>query len=1150
MSKQIIKRKKAPKQKKTTKVTKTTIEKSVEKQELELFYEYNGKKYPPGAIIYIPRGMYFVKKSTETRKKKTSKVIPRESENDESPEYIGGEEKDDEEEEWNEYGDENRANEIEENEEEESGEEIEKPKARRRKPVKEKGITFIEKRVVVLEGEALEIAKEYGLDYAEFRIVGVPHEYEVSDYDIMYTGYDPYIVATKENVIGKTVTYLKPYSPGIEKKGGIIFDGDFMPPPVPKDMYIPEEKEKEMPPDNYKGDLRIGDRIEINVQKPSKTVKYPVISADDEKFEYVNDDGIVLSMKYADSINLEFVAMPQKKLKIKKGKPYVIVKKIPFPINTVNLSTNKSNTVAKKAVTAPYLSANFTMPEKITTIEGVIYGYEPEGFVVSHFRDGAIDLFDVKYNDPTIRKIERLGLKDISAVGLDKGMTPEEYLNNPLDKHIRNEATKQLFKMFAKIIPNVYESPDIDSNIDLEQLRKNINWSMVTSELKPFDVYYVEQFNSWLFSDKYPKLLAQAPDFIEESENEYNSSIDPILIIEALVYKFGNIFDGTASRCLSMMERAADHPEFQPTIIDIEIRKELTKIGDDDLENINGPILARTIATIITNTIKTFPPPSSKQIQARMRNDWAISKFNDYKPIKSEYSRFDKVNLTEVRNLYQNYEAEWNMTQTKLIEFQQLKSKLKTEKLQTESIIESVPRLKQLSVDGKILSTEGMLLADDVAMLETNIFNENSADLKLGKTNGTYLKKIIELLTFMDEEDRIGKHARYFRSKIASGMFTAYRLNESTYYHMFPEFFTNKKNINEITYKRGIKDIGRQIYANMIDWVYLWVMNKTPPTRKIEFGTSLDWSKHIESPSKTCKGLRVKEGVTYRGVEDIKNYDCKEDDFGDWICSAKTEPIPDEDLILCYDKENGFSCSSITDILYTLQESKNGVTPINHATGKAYEPEFLEKMMLRYGDLLKGKELPPRILTFEIDGRTYEEHMSITQKLNLVSELKLKTSAKVTIPIQNITKKAGAKTQRSLKNKTQSEPKNKTETPILKQLKNIDNGVGVHYIFDKTSFKIIDNVFELSLYRNEMASALAKMAKTLTIYIKKDEDVEGGFIVMFFEDDEYVEGPYMYTTEELSNKLEGVQTKMRPNAFPRARKTDKNIDIWDDDYGV
>lgn len=956
-------RKKANKADKEIVLTEPDI---ITNEEKELF-EYGGKYYAVGAIVPVGYGPYLAKKKKQYRKKTKKSLIPMNDDLPADDQNEGNDDEGDDENKWQgEYGAEDVAEDLAEDENEvgsdEEGDEVINPpvlKPKRKKAVRERDIIFEEKKVDILEGEALAIAKEMGLPYKKYKFLEKPVEYKVVEHDLRYRGYDKFIVAKGSNPDGSVKLYLKPYSEATADKIK-VFDGDYLPPPVP--IYVASPvKEKRNPPENYDGPLRLGDRVTFTVSE-GRTLDMEgiILKVTDETFTIVDPHTrkIVRDVAYKDAQNLRFKPVPEEY--IKKGQIKIGDKTYPIDTKTI---VSKDNYLAKYASKPPFRYAEFTITQpKVEHLEGIIMDYVENGFIISILQKGvSVEAIEVSYDNPTVKRVgKRAEIKDLQN---DKFSAAEDYLHLSIEKSTRMDATKRLFQALAEVIGDVYESP-IDTDERLLKLDP-INWSLANSQLESKYEYHRKQFRHYITSTMYGDALEKAPSFSEEALEEYEASVDPELIIEGFMHTFGDIFDGSAARLLTMMNAKAKEDYFRASIMDIALRRELTKLSNEELEDTTGSRLAGMIAHIIAATIKSNPPSNPTEIELRMKHDWAIDYIENYKPTKAQIKKFEDEYAKDIKEKYNAYEKEWKIAKSKKKEYKALRKRIEKDYRDRYTIQESVPRLRLLSVDGKQLSAKGMALADEVSMLEEKLYIETTTSK--ANDNKSYLSKMCRLLIFLTPDDTIGKYANFFRSKIQAGMYDVSQLDAATQFHMFPEFFTNT-DMSDSVFEKGIHEIDLAIDAEVIDFIDIYILNNPPRIREVAFGTNMMWSNYVVSPSKSCGGMRMKIGAKYGGIQDADNYDCEQEKSGKYVCKAKLEPITDDDLVLCYDEElRKFTCASINDVLYALWDEDQGNEPINPMTDKPYGDEFMKRMRDRYEDLYdaRAKTFTKRIIKFK-----------------------------------------------------------------------------------------------------------------------------------------------------------------------------------------
>jgi hypothetical protein len=959
-------------------------------------YYYGGKYYPVGSEIYIGFNPYFMKPRKASKKaiKKSKKVAEAElSENEGEDVNIDNEEGNDgeegeeikikkhkkskknnknieDEEDVNNNEEDNDfetgadknykedSNEESEGDDDDSSESSEESiEEEPFKPYNETSIDFIEKKVNVLNKDAIEIINQMGLPLLKetkqkvTKLIPTQYTQKIVGKKLMYRGYDKYIVVNENGIIS-----LKPYEAVNPSKATII---DV---PIPD---IPFKKNADIilnPPSNYKGPIKIGKCVKIS-DTVSEKLEGVLIRADDENFDIVTLDGVVHKAVTYKSVENSWNTKAVPKKFLSKIPTEITIKNKKFYI-TKTENIKKDNIKAKAVVKPPYVYGTFER-EISTELIGIITNYTEDGFIVTLKKEDpsnpGTNIIEVAYDDASL---SLCGYSDNYVVMDNKGLTAVDYLKLPVNFDTRQKIMKLFFKILSNFLPDLYDS-DVYKNVELMKLHQDINWSVFNTPLKDWEDYYRENIKLWYFEKMYSKLHSRAPNFTKEAEEQYKLTINPVIIINNLTDEFGDIFESTGSKLLFLMNERAQQPNFQPSIIDVVIRRDLMSRGEEYLRRLSGKQLAIEISAIIANLIKNHPPPSVDVIKNRMINRWINDEVINHKITKKEREEYDSKFLSILKDKYNFDLLRLNIEKDKYNLYLGFLDNLKKESEYITKIQQSTPRLQNITVDGKQLSKKGILIADELHTLEEKIFIESE-----GKTNEAYLRKLIRILMFIDNEDVIGRNTEFIRAKLLSGIYKVVYLDSLGVVDILPELYANK-NISKDDRNVLNKKLGKEIHKRVLDFINVFMLNTQPTITKGE--KSVDWGKYLQPISKSCNALRIKKDVNYRGLQDLDNYDCESNTTSKAkVCKAKiiVEKVPDEDLIIYYDeKSEEFTCLSLTDILYAIQEKNSGKTPVNYITGIKYSEDFLIRMRNRYGDFLKSMNLPDRIMEITIPNK-------------------------------------------------------------------------------------------------------------------------------------------------------------------------------------
>lgn len=660
--------------------------------------------------------------------------------------------------------------------------------------------------------------------------------------------------------------------------------------------------------------------------------------------------------------------------------------------------------------------------KNIRDVYGKIKDYAPkdQGFLVKIYSSegdpNIPTIIEVPFDEPTLRKEMCPGKKYVKIIDV----VPSEYYGMEITEKVRKESARSLFVLLSNIIPDMFER----TNLQLENLRSKIDWELVKLNKPDWDTYYAREFRNWLVATKlYPRFKEESylhlNDFHFQSIDIYNNLrfVDPFKVISEMMVTYGNdLFNYSGAEVLQKMKTIDDEdPTFIPSNLYLFIEKELKKVNIHDLERLKGQNLALTISNLISsfyNSVGSPPPP--KVIAFDLQESYIRSKIVNYNPSTDDENEFGDAYPLELQIRFGEFELMWENEQRKLQEYKNLKN---TEKLSKKDIslglsqnVEDPFNFKE-TVNGKKLSELGTYLISDVVILEGKIYTETYP-----KPLFYYLKRISELLIFLDTNSDIGKECNFFHSKIKIGMYRVKNLNEASYYHMFPELFIPAVPSRELTekekeshirkYSAPLKKLDVTVSLKIDECISFWIMEKGITTTEIPF----HWGGYIIKVCKTAKRLKLD---TFGGPKDIKNYKCtKEKLTNKIICKANIqfEDIPIDDLIVCYSPEKDvFSCLSLTDIIYALKEENEGKVPINYLTNTPFTQDFLKRMRFRYENEIDSPQfrgLPERVMEFE-----FEE-----EKLNPPQDV----SAKKAELLEPITKISPTKSTKSKKKKVEN----------------------------------------------------------------------------------------------------------------------------------
>ncbi len=550
--------------------------------------------------------------------------------------------------------------------------------------------------------------------------------------------------------------------------------------------------------------------------------------------------------------------------------------------------------------------------------------------------------YKIKYSNPTLKTIK----KSKEAVGREKDYmkfksppTHASIYNGPVPDSLRTRVIKVYVELLKEIKSVGSSSPQ----------PKTDGFSMVPP--KSWDEYYEEQFIMWRYQTYGPVIAANlnyeaiANEVEEQNKQEKDlqrllgivngnleRNIDEYTVSSDILRGFNSkshlsVFESRFIECFRQSVNAA-LPADSPGI--------LTRTGtgikhiQPQRKDIKGLELAEIIGKCIENYIITNP-----DIEQQVLIDRAIQhglESYDQVALKAE---FDEKHLDALQNIFIEYAEQYQRDYAAYQEH--------LRKIQETKTFEAA----------KITNVE-----NEVKEYEEIIYNNHGK----GKTVYSYLRKVLTPYLFM--YGPLAAHAKFFRAKLANGMFQFKALAGANLAHYFPEFIMGIHEDKEVELDDlfGLEDakqalwklLGETIMAltsiNIESFIdsYGGIMN---PTRKKDYKMLIQkasnyagpLTKILVTPSVACQnqtgtGRRpvVKDGkYVYRIVGTGKNKH-REQIF---------EDIPNGDLMICF-SNNKFSCHSIEELRVAL--AKNPKHPINIQTGKPYPKDFIQKFKDRH----------------------------------------------------------------------------------------------------------------------------------------------------------------------------------------------------------
>ena len=564
------------------------------------------------------------------------------------------------------------------------------------------------------------------------------------------------------------------------------------------------------------------------------------------------------------------------------------------------------------------------------TLRGTVSGFSEDGFRI---RGDDNKTYIVPYEHPPTK------LREKSPYRLkETGLSFYDFYFFPVTEELRKTVVNYIFDLSAQLISG------------LTLVKKDTPKTSPKPLRKSWEEYYQEQFRAWNYARLYPILIKDVSlsRCQKEAENSFNSLSDPTFLLQDLSKRYGKDFfrpsSGEATG-KSMVEKLSQSKEF--TVLDAVI---LSRLMKHELDKLKGSKLAQVLHLAVLDYLRKYPPSKKRLYEECVRSS-VYQKFLEYervsKDIQEDKLLFDKENLAILKKLYQDYSKKFP------------KEKIPSNK---EKISEYAKRVGKLD-----LSQKGVEVHRQISEFEMIVYSLSDK----GKTIFEYLRRALIPTVFLNKHGSIGKYCKFFQTKISTGAFEIRALTKANLAHYFPEL------VMRYVSKHPPKEANKELEeaTDQIASQLLFEMNQS--LEAFVYGNRSRYGK-INIPK-----FYVKE-FYWKGYLSTPQEVCKKDTGSGFIKTKRLgprryreEPIPDEQLVICYDPEVGFNCDSVPKIVENIVTRKG-----NPFTGKDYSEDFVVKMKERYPELFKKEEELEALVEKEME----LERISIEKELEELEE--------------------------------------------------------------------------------------------------------------------------------------------------------------------
>jgi len=597
----------------------------------------------------------------------------------------------------------------------------------------------------------------------------------------------------------------------------------------------------------------------------------------------------------------------------------------------------------------------------------------------------------------------------------------------PVTRELRKTVVNYIFDLVSQLIP------------DLTRIKKEEKSPIPEPPIKTWDTYYNEQFQAWNYARLYPILIKRITlsKCWKEAKNKVQFLSDPTLLLRGLTKRYGLDFFNPKSKLGTagshMIKRLSDAKN--PTILDVVILRQLRRSDPDSLE---GTKLAEELNIAVQNYLQKYPPSEKKLYEECVRKT-VYQQFLKYEKSKKSLSEdkklFDIENLKKLKQLYGKYTSERKVktkTKGKSIEKLSKEAEEYMKRVGKLNLTQKGFKVHQQITDFEVvifaLSDEGRTIFEYLrrALIPTIFLNKygnigkyckffqakistgafelralNDANLAhyfpelvmkyisrkrpadLNKDLVEFTDKVVEELQEKGDIESltnfIKKNIRHYfpeveDEELATAISTEI-FGKSEASKVIDSFFSEGMRSKLLGDREKLSDKELAEATDQIASQLLYEMNQT-----LE---AFVYAKRSMYGNVTIPKFHLKE-FYWKGYTSKPQDICKKDTGTGYVKTKRLgprkyreEPISNEQLVICYDPEVGFSCGTIRKII------ENIVTGIgNPSTQKPYPEVFVAKMRERYPHVFKEEEE----LEEKVEKEMEEERLAIEKELSELEE--------------------------------------------------------------------------------------------------------------------------------------------------------------------
>lgn len=535
------------------------------------------------------------------------------------------------------------------------------------------------------------------------------------------------------------------------------------------------------------------------------------------------------------------------------------------------------------------------------SLSGPVVAFDSKGITVSVAKD-EVKFYEVPYSDPSLKVIP----------------LPDKKLKETKRLQVDIRALQKVPQDLRDLMINAYV-PALTKIMGIEEVKEDKDKDIIGSAILQtpeisFDEYYANQFTAWTRMVHLNDAMAtiDGEQIIEEARKMEKMANSTKTLIQDAVGEIEMDENTTIYNLQAKMSEIKNLSPVQAHVVRFLNREILEGHGLWKGRTLNGALSA------FIQDLKHFHHVTVDDCYKILVDANVELFFDNYIPTDVDRKNFEEQHLSALKTLYSQYIEERQKTAFKP---------------------------KSLTAPSILLPKEEVNILGKVKEMENIVYQASGSVMK-------YMQTMVHPYIFL--VGPLSKYAKYLHAKLKNRSFPIEKLADANLSILLPEIPMNMS-LSDKDWKLILSTITflQEYEVDKFLSMYTSIQNPTHPLEHLnihpDIGSIIRPIAKFMVDLKKCPGnkRRVVKNGRYVYVPGTTEY--------------QTEPIPEEDLIIYFDKNTKqFSCHDSKDIIRSISanESSGKISLVNPVTGVNFSDEFIKKMKGRKLEKEPDEPLP------------------------------------------------------------------------------------------------------------------------------------------------------------------------------------------------